>query len=136
MILAVTHHLDKAAEMDRIVVLKQGRVAEIGSHGQLLSWQGIYAEMWTSQKGRTISEDGNALGITTERPRRFTLSSGQGAVLSLMVVRTAFPRTDPASPMACISRSTVQRVMPKPSRFILPPNLASHKPRISRQTRA
>jgi ATP-binding cassette subfamily B protein len=69
MILAVTHHLQEAADMDKIVVLKQGRVVEIGSHEQLLSRHEFYAEMWANQNGLTISEDGSALGITSERLR-------------------------------------------------------------------
>jgi ATP-binding cassette subfamily B protein len=69
MILAVTHHLQEAVDMDKIVVLKQGRVVEIGRHDQLLSRQGFYAEMWANQNGLTISEDGSALSITSERLR-------------------------------------------------------------------
>jgi hypothetical protein len=48
---------------------------------------------------------------------RLTLSSGQGAALSLTVVFTGFPRTAPCRPMPRISRSTVQRATLSPSRF-------------------
>ena len=47
---------------------------------------------------------------------RFTLSNGHGSALSGTVVRTRLPRTTPRSPMARISRSTVQRATATPSR--------------------
>ena len=47
---------------------------------------------------------------------RLTWSSGQGAALSLTVVRTGLPRITPASPMTRISRATVQRATATPSR--------------------
>jgi ATP-binding cassette subfamily B protein len=34
---------------DQIVVLEAGRVAERGTHAQLLRKQGLYAEMWARQ---------------------------------------------------------------------------------------
>jgi len=69
MILAVTHHLPEAVDMDKIVVLQQGRVVEIGNHATLLAKNGVYARMWADQNGLSISEDGRSLGITSERLR-------------------------------------------------------------------
>jgi ATP-binding cassette subfamily B protein len=34
---------------DRIVVLEEGRIAEIGSHDELLSREGIYAHLFGMQ---------------------------------------------------------------------------------------
>ena len=48
---------------------------------------------------------------------RFTWSSGQGAAVSLTVVLTGLPRTTPCKPMRRISRATVQRATPSPSRL-------------------
>ena len=45
-----------------------------------------------------------------------TLSGGQGAALPLTVVRIGLPRITPCKPISRISRSTVQRATPKPSR--------------------
>ncbi len=47
---------------------------------------------------------------------RLTRSSGHGALASLIVVRTALPRTTPRRPMRRINRSTVQRATVTPSR--------------------
>jgi hypothetical protein len=49
---------------------------------------------------------------------RLTLSSGHGAFISLTVVRTTLPRRTPCKPRRFIKRSTVQRAISTPSRFI------------------
>ena len=48
---------------------------------------------------------------------RLTRSSGQGAALSLNVVRCGLPRMTPFNPMLFISLPTVQRAISKPSRL-------------------
>ena len=42
----IAHRLQTARAADRIIVLHQGRVAEVGSHEELLLRRGRYAEMW------------------------------------------------------------------------------------------
>jgi len=44
--LIVAHRLSQAAAADRIVVLADGRVAESGTHGELLAARGPYAALW------------------------------------------------------------------------------------------
>ncbi len=48
-VLCISHRLDLLRDMDRILVLRDGRIAEEGSHGQLLDKKGIYAQCWLSQ---------------------------------------------------------------------------------------
>lgn len=46
----ITHRLGAARLADRIVVIQEGKVAEEGSHEQLLARKGIYAEMFDAQR--------------------------------------------------------------------------------------
>lgn len=47
--LVIAHRLSTIANADRIVVLKMGRIAEAGSHAELLQLGGIYARLWEAQ---------------------------------------------------------------------------------------
>lgn len=49
--LVVAHRLTTAARADRVVVLDHGRIAEDGSHAQLLARGGRYAELWRTFTG-------------------------------------------------------------------------------------
>jgi ATP-binding cassette, subfamily B, bacterial len=44
--IVIAHRLQTARTADRIVVLHAGRVAEVGSHDELLAAGGRYASMW------------------------------------------------------------------------------------------
>lgn len=47
--IVVAHRLSTIAGADQIVVLKEGRVAEIGRHAELVARGGEYAELWRRQ---------------------------------------------------------------------------------------
>jgi ABC-type multidrug transport system fused ATPase/permease subunit len=56
-VIAIAHRLSTIARMDRILVLDGGRIAEAGSHADLLAQQGLYARFWARQSGGFIGTD-------------------------------------------------------------------------------
>ncbi|MDF8332732.1 ABCB family ABC transporter ATP-binding protein/permease [Novosphingobium cyanobacteriorum] len=53
--LSIAHRLSTIADSDTILVLDQGRLAEQGSHADLLRRDGLYAEMWARQAAESDS---------------------------------------------------------------------------------
>jgi len=51
--LVIAHRLSTVVDADQIVVLDDGRVAERGSHAQLLRRNGLYADMWARQQSES-----------------------------------------------------------------------------------
>jgi ATP-binding cassette subfamily B protein len=47
--LSIAHRLSTIADAGRILVLSEGRLAEQGTHSELLRRDGLYAEMWNRQ---------------------------------------------------------------------------------------
>jgi ATP-binding cassette subfamily B protein len=56
--LVIAHRLSTIIDADRILVMDQGRIAESGTHRELLERKGLYAHMWTLQQ----QENHDALG--------------------------------------------------------------------------
>ncbi len=53
-VLAIAHRLSTLSEMDRIVVLDDGQIVEVGTHEALLAQGGLYANFWDRQSGGFI----------------------------------------------------------------------------------
>ncbi len=54
--IVIAHRLSTIVDADEIVVLETGRVAERGTHADLLKQNGLYAEMWARQQAEDDEE--------------------------------------------------------------------------------
>jgi ATP-binding cassette subfamily B protein len=63
--LVVAHRLTTAARADRVVVMADGRVAEDGTHDELLALGGRYAELWRTFVGEPDQDE----AVTVSTPR-------------------------------------------------------------------
>ncbi|RUW50712.1 ABC transporter ATP-binding protein/permease [Mesorhizobium sp. M1A.F.Ca.ET.072.01.1.1] len=55
--LVIAHRLSTVISADEIIVLKDGQIAERGTHAALLRQQGLYASMWDRQREATEAEE-------------------------------------------------------------------------------
>ena len=56
-VIAIAHRLSTIAQMDRILVLDQGRIVEDGTHDALLSKGGLYSDFWARQSGGFLNAE-------------------------------------------------------------------------------
>ncbi len=54
--IVIAHRLSTVAGLDRIVVLKDGKIVEQGSHQELLEQRGEYSKLWSKQSGAFLDE--------------------------------------------------------------------------------
>ena len=60
-VIVVAHRLSTIVDADQILLLERGRIAERGTHDELLADAGVYASMWNSQEqlsAYAYAEDG------------------------------------------------------------------------------
>ena len=50
-VIAIAHRLSTIAQLDRLVVMDEGRIVENGTHDELANADGIYADLWSRQSG-------------------------------------------------------------------------------------
>jgi len=58
--IVIAHRLSTIVDADQIIVLEEGRVAERGTHAQLLRKNGLYADMWARQQSEREAEEAQA----------------------------------------------------------------------------
>ncbi|HBQ34818.1 MAG TPA: metal ABC transporter permease, partial [Ochrobactrum anthropi] len=70
--LVIAHRLSTVISADEIIVLKDGLIAERGTHRMLLKHKGLYASMWARQREADEAEErlrqvreSDELGIVT-----------------------------------------------------------------------
>ena len=54
--IVIAHRLSTVQKMDRIIVLEKGKIAEQGSHNELLDKKGVYAGLWKHQSGGFLED--------------------------------------------------------------------------------
>jgi ATP-binding cassette subfamily B protein len=63
--LLVSHRVSTARHSDRIVVLDQGRISEVGTHDELVAKGGLYAELERIQREGADESDYDFAGATS-----------------------------------------------------------------------
>jgi ATP-binding cassette subfamily B multidrug efflux pump len=56
-VIAIAHRLSTIAAMDRLIIMDQGRIVEMGSHAELIQRGGLYAELWARQSGGFLAKE-------------------------------------------------------------------------------
>lgn len=56
-VINITHRLENIRDYDLIYVMEKGRIAEAGSHDDLINMNGIYADLYGKQGGFIVAED-------------------------------------------------------------------------------
>lgn len=74
--LVIAHRLSTITMCDQILVLHQGKVAERGTHTELLGQRGKYASMWRKQvRAQRAAEEAKVLKEKADRLRRESMDS-------------------------------------------------------------
>nr|WP_326520946.1 ABC transporter ATP-binding protein [Leptothoe kymatousa] len=66
--LVIAHRLSTIYEADQIAVLDQGKVVEVGTHGDLLEKRGAYARLHAMQLAKNVRENGSSSLASTILP--------------------------------------------------------------------
>jgi ATP-binding cassette subfamily B protein len=82
--LVIAHRLSTVIHADEIIVLRDGKIAERGTHRGLIRKKGLYAQMWNRQREAIAAEDRlrqaretDELGVVLRqrRPDEYTVPS-------------------------------------------------------------
>jgi len=57
--IVIAHRLSTIINADKIVVLEQGKIAEVGTHADLMKNTGLYAKLWQAQQNTANKQEKN-----------------------------------------------------------------------------
>jgi ATP-binding cassette subfamily B protein/ATP-binding cassette subfamily C protein len=77
-VLMISHRLANLVSADRLFVMQDGRVAEAGTHGELLAASGVYARMYEEQKSLERYAGGGARAAGGDNEAERGGASGKG----------------------------------------------------------
>ncbi len=63
--IVIAHRLSTLKKADRIVVMKKGRIVEIGSHKELMEKNGLYSQLYKAQFEKESKEEPDVDGLIT-----------------------------------------------------------------------
>ena len=81
-VIVVAHRLSTIVDADQILVLERGRIAERGTHGELLDTAGAYARMWNSQEqlsAYAYADDEGAENMSADAESAASAGAADGA---------------------------------------------------------
>ena len=61
----IAHRLSTIRKADRILFIKQGKIAEMGSHQELLKARGLYFRLYTQQFRQNMAQEFGTLPLVT-----------------------------------------------------------------------
>jgi ABC-type multidrug transport system ATPase subunit len=126
---AIAHRLSTLRKADLLIVLKDGKVAEVGSAAELLSLDGEYAKLWRAQSAiqsgssehvpaQTAAEEAphdavplcaaEDLELSLDEHARLWVSLKSGEKIAVSA-RRAFPLTDPDSYVSLLDQASLER---------------------------
>ena len=74
----VTHGVGFLDKVDRIFVMKDGAIVEVGSHGELMAKKGAFSEFLTTYQSERQKKYGEDKEVAQERKKTVSMSSGKG----------------------------------------------------------
>lgn len=100
--ISVTHRLASVINADRIVVVVDGRIAEQGTHDELLARDGAYRRLWEKQSGVAVSDTGDRATVTAGRLRSVPILADLDDALRAEVASAVTTERHSAGDAVCV----------------------------------